>query len=317
MLFSSVIQQASEILKQGGLVGIPTETVYGLGADAKNPDALEKIFIAKGRPTDHPLIVHIAHPDQLTEWARDIPEVAWQLAKTFWPGPLTLILKKAPGVLDYITGHQDTVGIRIPNHPIALQLLQAFRGGIAAPSANKFGRISPTTAEAVREELGQSVDLILDGGPCQVGVESTILDVSSGDPRVLRPGMISSAQIEHIIGQLVVSVVSAGSAMRVSGCLESHYAPRTPVKIVSLQELVEYHQPGAVLLRHDIPLSSLLQKVNMPLGSAAYAHELYAVLRAYDKQNFACLLVEEVPKDAEWDAIRDRLQRASAVRFEQ
>src|SRR4029078_13456997 len=192
------INQAVAILRSGGLVAMPTETVYGLAADARNPEALRKIFLAKQRPSDHPLIVHIADMEQLPQWTSAVSALAQKLARAFWPGPMTLILPKADSVLDLITGKQTTIGIRIPNHPVAQALLKAFGSGVAAPSANRFGHISPTTAEAVREELGDAVDMVLDGGQCDIGVESTIIDVSRGDPVILRPGMISAADIEAV-----------------------------------------------------------------------------------------------------------------------
>jgi L-threonylcarbamoyladenylate synthase len=246
------INQAVNILRTGGLVAFPTETVYGLGADARNSEALAKIFAAKQRPMDHPLIVHLADVSQLTDWAREIPESAHQLADIFWPGPLTLILKKARGVVDLVTGGQETVGLRIPSHPVAQALLKEFNSGIAAPSANRFGRISPTSAEAVREELGQSVDLILSGGQCEVGLESTILDLSSDIPVILRPGMITGLQIESILN--IPVLYQKKNAPRVSGALESHYAPDTPLALIQSDHLLDYlrqvpDQKVAVLTR--------------------------------------------------------------------
>ncbi|MEO8963719.1 MAG: L-threonylcarbamoyladenylate synthase, partial [Gammaproteobacteria bacterium] len=220
---------AVEVLRAGGLVAMPTETVYGLGADARNVSALRKIFLAKQRPMNHPLIVHLAEISQLEEWADDISETGLLLAKAYWPGPLTLIFKKAPGVNDLVTGGQETIGLRIPHHPVAQALLQAFGGGIAAPSANRFGRISPTTAKAVYEELGDSVDLILEGGQCSVGVESTIVDVSGKHPTILRPGMITAANIEEVLHSRVID--KPQSAPRVSGSMESHYAPATKIRL--------------------------------------------------------------------------------------
>jgi tRNA threonylcarbamoyl adenosine modification protein (Sua5/YciO/YrdC/YwlC family) len=194
------VVRAAALLRAGELVAFPTETVYGLGADASNPGAIARIFAAKGRPADHPLIVHLPDAGQLERWAVDIPEAAHGLAAAFWPGPLTLILRRHPSVSDAITGGQDTVGLRVPNHPLALQLLREFGGGVAAPSANRFGRISPTTAAHVRDELGAAVSMILDGGPCAVGIESTILDLSAGRARILRPGMLDAAAIAAVLG---------------------------------------------------------------------------------------------------------------------
>src|SRR5579872_3332900 len=229
------IAQAIKILTAGGLVAIPTETVYGLGADARNPKAVQKIFLAKQRPMDHPVIVHLADMSQMSEWAVEISQDALLLAKTFWPGPLTLILKKAPDVHDLVTGGQDTVGLRIPNHPVALAVLKEYGSGIAMPSANRFGRISPTTAQAVREELGNAVDLILEGGQCEVGVESTIVDVSDQHPVILRPGMITAQQIENVLHQHLIR--QKKNAPRVSGSLESHYAPVTKTRLISTASL--------------------------------------------------------------------------------
>ena len=215
------IAQASGVLKAGGLVAFPTETVYGLGADASNAQAVARIFAVKGRPRNHPLIVHLASADDLATWAVDVSEDARQLARAFWPGPLTLILKRAESVLDAVTGEQDTVAVRVPSHPKALALLEAFGGGIAAPSANKFGRISPTTPDHVRLDLGQEVDLVLDGGACEIGIESTIVDCSGERPRLLRPGKITATEIEALLGEPLtgnaVTEVVAGVEPRVTG----------------------------------------------------------------------------------------------------
>ncbi|MBU2822829.1 threonylcarbamoyl-AMP synthase, partial [Acidithiobacillus ferrooxidans] len=226
----AAMQRAAEILRSGGLVVFPTETVYGLGADAENPAAVARIFAAKGRPADHPLIVHMARRDHLSQWSRDIPPAAFVLARRYWPGPLTLILHRACRVPDRVTGGQDTVGLRVPDHPLALMLLEAFSGGIAAPSANRFGQVSPTTVAHVREELGDAMDFILDGGPCRVGIESTILDLSGHQPRLLRPGAITLAEIEAVLEQPVIP--QGNDALRAPGMLRSHYAPRTPLYLV-------------------------------------------------------------------------------------
>lgn len=315
---NSELKKAVTLLKEGCLVAMPTETVYGLAADAKNPEAIKKIFRAKGRPADHPLIVHIADILQLHAWAIDISPQARQLAEAFWPGPLTLILKKNSQVSDLLTGRQDTIGIRIPRHPIAQALLQAFGGGVAAPSANRFGRISPTTAEAVREELGDKVDLILEGGQCEVGVESTIVDVSGEIPRVLRPGMITSRQIEEVLHQHLS--LEKKNVPRVSGALESHYAPMTKTKLMSREEIELYLQK---LNENELPLAVLATEpllcqkkqvtiVVMKKNPFAYAHDLYQALRDLDKRNFQLIILQKVPDNADWDAVRDRLQRASS-----
>lgn len=316
-MFKNDLNKAVLILQQGGLVAMPTETVYGLAADAKNPAALKKIFHAKGRPVDHPLIVHIADISQLDEWAVDVSKQALLLANAFWPGPLTLILKKAHQVTDIVTGGQDTIGIRIPNHPVAHELLKKFGSGVAAPSANRFGRISPTTAAAVREELGDTVDLILDGGQCEVGLESTIVDVSGDELRVLRPGMITPQQIEDVLHQHLTS--ERKNMPRVSGSLESHYAPETKTVLMSTAEIQAYLQTNrsqvAVICREKSELVSLQVEgmcvVTMPDDAVKYAHDLYKVLRDLDKKHFKQIMIENPPEDSEWLAIRDRLYRAA------
>jgi len=311
-----IIERAVTILHEGGLVAFPTETVYGLGADAANPDAVRKIFVAKGRPADHPLIVHLSAGDTLAQWAREIPPAAQQLAERFWPGPLTLILKRAVSVIDEVTGGQDTVGLRVPSHPVAQALLRAFGGGIAAPSANRFGHISPTTAQHVREELGDRVELILDGGACVVGIESTIVDVSGGIPILLRPGRISAEEIEALL-RVPVGRAGAGSP-RVSGTLAAHYAPRLPLILVSsgMLDAVVREQAArrvvAVLARHPRPgYSSAAVWMVGPRDAAEFAHHLYAGLRQLDQAGCAVIVVEAPPETPDWAAVRDRLQRAA------
>ena len=312
------ITQAAATLRAGKLVAFPTETVYGLGADASNPEAIKKVFAAKGRPHDHPLIVHIATSAQLSDWARDIPPAAHTLAKTFWPGPLTLILKRAKGVSDLITGGQGTVALRVPAHPAAQALLQSFGGGVVGPSANRFGRVSATTAEHVRQEFGDAVDCILDGGACDVGIESTIVDLSGDKPALLRPGIITAAQIESALG----TSLNAPSAQspRAPGTLEKHYAPRTPVMLVEgdlIDELARsFARQGkrvAVLARNARqPLIDKLTWIAAPEAPAGYAHDLYANLRQLDATGCDVMLVEEPPLAIEWAAVRDRLGRAAA-----
>ncbi len=308
-----VIMKAIEILTAGGLVAMPTETVYGLGADARNQLAIEKIFLAKQRPMNHPLIVHLSDISQLSDWADDISDEALLLAHAFWPGPLTLILKKAPHVHDLVTGGQSTIGLRIPDHPVALALLKAYDGGIVAPSANRFGRISPTTAEAVREELGNAVDLILEGGQCVVGVESTIVDVSGKSPAILRPGMITAAHIEKVLQHKLA--IKKENAPRVSGSLESHYAPLTKTILLETAELnvLLNHQQTetAVLAWSDVSLNRK-DVIKMPSNPRDYAHDLYRTLRELDKKNLQQIIIEKVPDTMDWDAIRDRLLRATA-----
>jgi len=313
-----ILEKAVTILRQGGLVAFPTETVYGLGADARSLPAIRKIFIAKQRPSDHPLIVHLAHIDQLSNWARDIPPLAFQLAQAFWPGPMTLVLKKAASVLNEITGHQDTVGIRIPSHPLAQALLHAFGSGIVAPSANRFGRISPTTASAVEEELGDQVELILDGGQCEVGVESTIIDVSHNEAVILRPGMITREQISQVL-QRPLADPTQRTTPRVSGALPSHYAPLTPTHLIErsailpfLNNLSSIDFPLALIVRHPLTVSaSDIHQHCMPTTPHAYAHALYQSLRTLDKQNFRHIIIENLPENLDWEAIRDRVKRAA------
>jgi L-threonylcarbamoyladenylate synthase len=308
-----LIIKAVSTLRQGRLVAIPTETVYGLGADASNPSAVADVFAAKGRPADHPLIVHIATIDQLRNWARDIPESAIQLANAFWPGPLTMILKKQPNVLDSVTGAQDTIGLRIPNHPVALALLQAFGGGIAAPSANRFAHISPTSAAAVLEELGSKVDMILDGGDCQVGLESTIIDLSQPEPMILRPGMIGKDDIAAVLGMPVRQRIAEANNIRVPGMHHVHYAPITPMQVVATNQLLEVtNLASAVVTWSDVSLPETIHRVRMGNDATQYAHDLYHVLRELDHAGLKTIIVEAVPNTSDWEAIRDRLTKASA-----
>lgn len=324
-LDSALLARAVDLLKAGELVAFPTETVYGLGADAANPAAVAKIFAAKGRPADHPLIVHLPGDAWLEQWARDIPAVAWELAEAFWPGPLTLILKKQAWVPDAVTGGQDTVGLRIPGHPVALELLKAFadagtRGGIAAPSANRFGRISPTTAAHVQEELGERVPLILDGGPCLVGIESTIIDLSRGTPEVLRPGHVSPLQLSEVLGTAPTLHQSQG-APRVSGSLESHYAPVTPVRLLAPERLLDFltlQRHAGVrcgVLAYNQPAQAGMPHLwhMIPAAPAGYAHDLYGALRDLDHQGLELIVVEAPPSGPEWNAVQDRLRRAAAA----
>ena len=326
---------AVALLQAGELVAFPTETVYGLGADAANPAAVARIFSAKGRPADHPLIVHLPGAAYLDSWARDVPTVAWELAEAFWPGPLTLILKRAPDVPYAVTGGQETVGVRVPAHPMALDLLRAYARagggrsglcGIAAPSANRFGRISPTDAAHVHEELGNSVALVLDGGPCTVGIESTIVDLSrDGEPpRLLRPGHITPERIASVIGMLpglpaAQRSEESGSTPRVSGSLDAHYAPLTPMQVVAGARLSEVL--GALekdgkpfgLLAHST-LTELVKAHSLrrlPSDPEAYARGLYAALRELDQASNQLIVVEEIPAGPNWAAVADRLRRAA------
>ncbi|MEW6513007.1 MAG: L-threonylcarbamoyladenylate synthase [Pseudomonadota bacterium] len=313
---TSEIERAVALLKQGELVAFPTETVYGLGADARNPQAVAKIFAAKGRPADHPLIVHIPDVSHLDRWARDISPAARAVAEKFWPGPLTLILKRHPDVPDCVTGGQDTVGLRVPNHPIALELLHAFNGGIAAPSANKFGRISPTTAQHVRDDLGDAVSLVLDGGPCQVGIESTIVDMSGERTTVLRPGMLAGFDIGLLLGRMPAEAVNTNS-VKTPGSHLAHYAPRTPLLLtpedtvpIALRTALGKQEHVAILAPYPPPIEHPLI-IYWHIASTdadTYARELYATLRALDAAGADLIIVQRPP----WPAVIDRLMRASA-----
>jgi L-threonylcarbamoyladenylate synthase len=296
------IQKAVEILRNGGLVAFPTETVYGLGADASNEAAVKAIFRVKGRPESHPLIVHLHDVDQVRRWATSVPKAALDLGRKFWPGPLTLILKKAAPVSKKVTGGQETVGLRVPNHPVALALLQKFGGGIAAPSANRFGKVSPTSAKHVRKDLGKDVDFILDGGSCDIGVESTIVDFSSGDPVILRPGGLTRERLEKALGRPVP--IRGGGPVRVSGQLESHYAPSAKVVIVPPEE------SKATAAR----LGKKGKRVVLLTRKDVAARKLYASLRRADESG-AQVIVVPLPEEAGLGlAVADRLRKAAGKR---
>jgi len=311
------IAQAVDLLRRGEVVAFPTETVYGLGANAANYDAVAKIFKLKGRPTSHPLIVHIANADQMSKWARDIPEIAFALAKLYWPGPLTLVLKRADGVLDLVTGGQDTIALRVPSHPVALKLLDAFGGGVAAPSANKFGRVSPTLAKHVHADFKDHVPLILDGGPTRVGIESTIVDCTVEPPRILRPGGIGNVQLEPLLGKPDPEAAPA-PAPRVSGSLPAHYAPRAAMRILKrveiLAQLGEQRGKRVFVLGFEVSVPRLAQTHQriVPVVSAEYQRELYAALRDFDAAGADVIFVEAPPRTLAWTAVWDRLERAAA-----
>lgn len=340
---TAVIKEAVQTLRDGGLVAFPTETVYGLGADARNPEAIKKIFTAKGRPSNHPLIVHLAAPEKfdqaqvdwvslLAPWVRDLSEEALKLINTFWPGPLTLVFKKDKSVLNDLTGGQDTVAIRAPAHPIAQELLRKFKGGVVAPSANRFGKVSPTSAADVRHEFGDMLNLmVLDGGDCEVGIESTIIDLSSGDKAVLlRPGAITPSEILHKTGVKVYQPEElAGNEVsdllpRVSGSLRAHYAPTTPLRLYAsgrvldaLSEFPDIKSRVAVAvwdsessLSEDGHPSVHFEEVEVPSDSSVFASRLYRSLRDLDQQGWDLILFPEPPVGEEWDGVRDRLQRA-------
>jgi L-threonylcarbamoyladenylate synthase len=308
------LDRAAELLRAGRLVAFPTETVYGLGADASSPAAVARIFAAKDRPADHPLIVHLAAAAQVDEWTDEFPPKARALAAAFWPGPLTLVLKKARGVPDAVTGGQDTVGLRVPAHPVAHELLRRFGGGIAAPSANRHGRVSPTCAEHVREELGDRVDLVLDGGECEVGLESTIVGCHGEEVTLLRPGRITRRDLEQVVGPVQSP---AARAPRVPGSLRSHYAPSTPVELADAAAIDrQLGQPGApqlaVLARRPPPQGGkVLAWRRAPADSRGYGRALYAALRELDALGAARIVVETVPEGDDWAAVADRLTRAA------
>ena len=312
------IARAARMLRDGGLVAFPTETVYGLGADARNADAVRRIFAAKGRPEDHPVIVHVEDLAAAEGWVTDMPDDARALAQAFWPGPLTLILPRAADVLDVVTGGQSSVGLRVPAHPVARALLGAFGGGIAAPSANRFGHVSPTTARHVVDDLGDAVDVILDGGACDVGIESTIVAFTTGTPMLLRPGGVPQDAIAAVLGRMPAS--RDASAPRASGMLSSHYAPRTPASLVApdvllaeLGQLEERDERIAVLaVSTRRPDSFDGVWISAPDDAAVYARMLYANLRALDRADADAILIERVPQEREWAAIGDRLARATS-----
>lgn len=319
------IAAAAALLEAGTLVAFPTETVYGLGADAENPVAVARIYQAKGRPSDHPVIVHVAPGADLAHWCDDLPREATQLAQAFWPGPLTLIVRRAAQIPDAVSGGQDTVGLRCPSHPVAIALLAAFKGGkggLAAPSANKFGNVSPTTAQHVRDEFEAELasgllGAVLDGGQSEVGIESTIVDLSrlaTHGPVLLRPGHISGEQIAAVIGQL--PALPDAAAPRASGTLDSHYAPHTPVAMQhgddlgdTLNQLLNAGRRVALIHYSDLPPASA--SVRLSAEPASYAHALYASLRTMDQVGAELILVEAPPTGPAWLGVNDRLRRAA------
>lgn len=308
------------MLRQGQLVAFPTETVYGLGADASNPEAVAKIFAAKGRPADHPLIVHIASADQIEDWADNVPETASKLANAFWPGPLTIILNKKAGVPSVVTGGQDTVALRIPANPVALQLLRAFGGGIAAPSANRFGHISPTQADHVAEELGDSVAFILDGGPCSVGVESTIIDLTDEQPAILRPGRITRSQLKAVLQTEIR--LSPQTKIRAPGMLAVHYAPHTMALLCATNTLIAMIDDlcakgkniGILAFSQTIsavPSCPCQHLILLPDKAEHYEAALYGALRELDNLQLESILIEQPPDSEAWAAVNDRLSKAT------
>ncbi|TLZ39254.1 MAG: threonylcarbamoyl-AMP synthase [Gammaproteobacteria bacterium] len=311
------IESAVQALRDGELVAFATETVYGLGANAQNPAAVAKIFAAKGRPPNHPVIVHLDSPRFLHRWVREVPEVAMRLAERFWPGPFTMVMPRAAHVHDVITGGQDTIAIRVPAHPMAQQLLTAFGGGIAAPSANRYGRLSPTRAEHVREELGDAVRVILDGGECQIGLESTIVSFEGDGVRLLRPGSVTATQISAVVGELFSD--DGRPVPRVPGSPPTHYAPTTHMTIVPAGEIDAQADAASsggrrvAVLAQRLPLRAhkYATWINAGRRPENYGRDLYANLRTLDKAGCRRILVQAVPDGERWDAIRDRLVHAA------
>lgn len=311
---------AADLLRAGQLVAFPTETVYGLGADANNPAAIAQVFATKGRPANHPLIVHIATATELNVWARNIPASAWLLAQQFWPGPLTLILHKQKHVSPLITGGQETIGLRIPKHPLTLELLQTFGSGIVGPSANKYGRVSPTTAQHVATDLGVTIPAILDGGACSVGIESTIIDLTTTTPIIRRSGAITAAAISEVLNLPVHTNTTQQKNIRTSGDQLSHYAPITPVKLVASKDMqllvatyLQQQKNFSVLSLHSklefLPTNIYWQQISNDVQ--IYMHDLYANLRTHDALKNTEIIIEMPPHSDAWLAVLDRLTRAA------
>lgn len=315
------IERAADALRAGELVAFPTETVYGLGADASNPHAVQKLFAVKRRPADHPVIVHIARTEQLEDLAIDVPDIAHALADAFWPGPLTLVVNRNPErVSAEVTGGRETVGLRVPDHPLALALLDAFGGGVAAPSANRFGRVSPTTAAHVRHDLGADVSVVLDGGPCRVGIESTIVDLTGSEPAILRVGGVSQTQIEEAVGR--PAALRTAGEIAAPGTLASHYSPTAAVEILDVAnvtaralELIGAEQRVGVLAPWDTisDIPDQLVVLDPPANVGDYARALYARFRAADELELDVLLVVLPPETTAGlgAAIVDRVRRAA------
>jgi len=314
------LARAVTALRAGDLVAFPTETVYGLGADAANPDAVRRLYAVKGRPADHPVIVHLAHAGQLDDLARDVSDTARQLAHVYWPGPLTLVVRRdLEQVAAELTGGRDTVALRVPDHPVARRLLELFGGGVAAPSANRFGRVSPTTAAHVRADLGADVTVVLDGGACRVGIESTIVDVTGREPAILRVGGVSRAEIERTIGR--ACIVRTAGEVAAPGTLAAHYAPRTPVEMVDAhtvaqrarEHIASNRRPGVLAfasVASDLPDQVVV--LDAPADTEEYARVLYARLREADRLDLDVLLVVSPrSSDGLGAAVADRVRRAA------
>lgn len=308
---------AAQLLKDGQLVAVPTETVYGLAADARNPHAVAQIFVAKNRPADHPLIVHIAGADQMQEWAQDIPDVAYTLADAFWPGPLTLLLNKLDTVSDVVTGGLSTVALRVPSHPVMRELLTLIHTGLAAPSANPHKRISPTTAQHVLAGLSGNIAAVLDGGQCEIGLESTIVDVTSYQPRILRPGPITQKMLEDVLGIPVAAPQMHDQ--KVAGNMAVHYQPHTRTLMMNIDEITAYLQQQESSAHHYAIMHHSLMDVAeqhvdcpMPVDKIEYARLMYIALHDLDGMHVDTIIIETPPADDEWSDIRDRLEKAAA-----
>jgi L-threonylcarbamoyladenylate synthase len=316
---SDLIQEAVEILSRGRLVAFPTETVYGLGADATKADAVRRIFAAKGRPSTNPLICHVADASIARRYARSWPDAASRIVARFWPGPISIVLPKTDEIVSEVTAGRDTVALRAPDHPLALELLRAFDRPVAAPSANKSNHVSPTTAAHVRDELGDTIDIILDGGPCQVGIESTVLDLSSERPVILRPGGISRSQIEEVIGPVDVfgGSVDRSTAAMSPGQQEKHYAPHTPsIRFETSQRGLiladtEGHPNGIMVVSASDSVQRDGPIIAMPKLAELYARHFYGVLRELDQMGLHTIYIEVPPDRPEWAAVRDRIRRAT------
>lgn len=310
----TLLKEIAKELDRGGMAAFPTETVYGLGADAANPEAIRRVYALKGRPADHPSIVHLAKAEDITLWAEYIPEAAWKLARHFWPGPMTLILPKKQCVLSQVTGGQDSVGLRVPAHPLTRRLIEIFGRGLIGPSANRFGHISPTCAEHVRTEFGNELRYIIDGGPCKVGIESAIIDFSKEKPVIVRPGMLNADIISDFLGERI----DLGEGSRAPGTLKKHYAPTSSASIVSSSEIDKVISSGAddiAVLKFGtstLNTGSGVTVTAMPSSPEAYARDFYAYLRYADSTSPKQILIEAPPRTPEWTAVWDRMTRACA-----
>lgn len=312
--------EAVRLLRAGRLVAVPTETVYGLAGDASNPQAVRAIFAAKGRPTNHPLIVHLPSADRMPRWARDIPPTAWRLAEAFWPGPMTLLLRKSDAAPTEATGGRPTIGLRVPAHPVLHEILVALDGGLAAPSANPYQRLSPTTAEQVLHGLNGRIDAVLDGGPCAVGLESTIVDLTGPVPRIVRAGPITRAQIEIALGAPVELPERHTAA--VPGNVAVHYRPRTPLRVIPggilRERLAALKTDARIALAHHnddlaIPEAGIVATLRLPADKAGYAHDLYSALHTLDLADADAIWLERPPQGEDWRDVNDRLSKAASA----